>query len=165
MNIYNKVISLLQDRFPGSIIELEEESDKFISLNPENWNEIATFLKDDPELLFDSLQCVTGVDLGVEEGFAVCYNLHSMTHNHTVEIRIPASPKKPIIPSIEQIWRIGDWFEREVFDMYGIRFKGHRNLSRILLPDDWEGWPLRKDYKMPDTYHGIVISKVKDDWE
>jgi len=150
MNIYNKVVSLLQDHFPGAIIEQEEDSDKFISLNSENWNAIATFLKDDPDLIFDSLQCITGIDLGEEEGFAVCYNLHSMTHNHTVEIRIPAPHKKPLIPSIEQIWRIGDWFEREVFDMYGIRFKGHRDL---------------KDYKMPETYHGIIIPKVKDEWE
>jgi len=78
---------------------------------------------------------------------------------------LPCPWKKPDIYSIEQIWRIGDWFEREVYDMYGIIFTGHRNLKRMLLPDDWEGWPLRKDYETPQSYHGIAVPKVKEEWE
>ena len=104
------------------------------------------------------------MDLG-EEGMDVRYNFHSMTHHHKIEIRISVDSENPRIPSIEQIWRVGDWFEREVYDMYGIIFDGHRDLRRILLPDDWEGWPLRKDYETQETFHGIVVPKVKEEWE
>ena len=71
----------------------------------------------------------------------------------------------PDIPSVESIWRVADWFERETYDMFGINFTGHRDLRRILLPEDWDGWPLRKDYEEQETYHGIVVPKVKEGWE
>ena len=69
--------------------------------------------------------------------------------------------------SIEQIWRIGDWFERETYDMFGIVYEGHRDLRRILCPDDWEGWPLRKDYETQESFHGILVPKIKEEegWE
>ena len=162
--IHEKVLKYLRENFPGSIVESEEIPEDFIPIYHENWTEIAAFLRDDPDLRFDSLQCITGVDLG-EEGMDVRYNFHSMTHLHKIEIRISVNRDKPKIPSIEQIWRIGDWFEREVYDMYGIIFDGHRDLRRILLPDDWEGWPLRKDYETQETFHGIVVPKVKEEWE
>ena len=105
-----------------------------------------------------------GIDLG--EGLLESrYNLHSMQHDHYTEIRIVVSIEDPKIPSVEEVWRIADWFERETYDMFGIQYTGHRDLRRILLPDDWEGWPLRKDYEVQDTYHGIVIPKIKEGWE
>ena len=88
-----------------------------------------------------------------------------MKYRFAIEIRIAIPKNKAEIPSIEQVWRIGDWFERETYDMYGISFSGHTDLRRILLPDDWEGWPLRKDYEVQETYHGIVVPKVKEGWE
>ena len=88
-----------------------------------------------------------------------------MTHRHAVEIRISCPRNKAKVPSVESIWSIGDWFERETYDMYGIEFVGHKDLTRILLPEDWEGWPLRKDYEVQETYHGIVVPKVKEGWE
>ena len=93
------------------------------------------------------------------------YNLHSMKHLHKIEVRIKVTNDKPNIPSVEQVWRVADWFERETYDMFGINFIGHRDLRRILLPEDWEGWPLRKDYQEQETYHGIVVPKVKEGWE
>ena len=95
----------------------------------------------------------------------VRYNLHSMTHYHAIEIRIKTDRNDPKVPSVEQVWRIGDWFERETYDMYGIVFEGHHNMTRILCPEDWEGWPLRKDYETQETYHGIIVPKVKEGWE
>ncbi len=162
--IHEQVLKCLREKFPGSIVETEEMPADFIPIYQKNWAEIAAFLRDDPDLRFDSLQCITGVDLG-EEGMDVRYNFHSMTHLHKIEIRISVDSENPKIPSIEQIWRVGDWFEREVYDMYGIIFDGHRDLRRILLPDDWEGWPLRKDYETQETFHGIVVPKVKEEWE
>ena len=159
-NINQKVKDMVEKEFPGSTTD----GDNFIQLYPEKWFEIAFWLKKEESLFFDSLQCQMGVDIG-EENLESRYNLHSMKHDHYVEIRIAVPRSSPKIPSVEQIWRIADWFERETYDMLGIEFVGHRDLRRILLPDDWEGWPLRKDYQEQETYHGIVVPKVKEGWE
>ena len=112
----------------------------------------------------DQLVTFTEVDIG--EGFLESrYNLHSMKYLNSIEIRIKVSIENPEIPSVEKIWRVADWFERETYDMFGIVFSSHSDLRRILLPEDWEGWPLRKDYEVQETYHGIVIPKVKEGWE
>ena len=158
------IAELLIQQFPDDINK-ELSSQEHIQIQSKNWLVISTFLRDDPSCLFDSLQCITGVDLGEESDLEVRYNLHSMTHRHAVEIRISCPRNKAKVPSVESIWRIGDWFERETYDMYGIEFEGHRDLKRILLPEDWEGWPLRKDYEVQETYHGIVVQKVKEGWE
>ena len=141
-----------------------EQNSGWIQIKAENWFGIAKWLKENDDLYFDSLQCNTGIDLG--EGMLESrYNLHSMKHLHAIEIRIKVSIEKPDIPSVESLWRVADWFERETYDMFGINFIGHRDLRRILLPEDWEGWPLRKDYEEQETYHGIVVPKVKEGWE
>ena len=158
------IAELLIQQFPDDINK-ELSSQEHIQIQSKNWLLLSTFLHDDPSCLFDSLQCITGVDLGEESDLEVRYNLHSMTHRHAVEIRISCPRNKAKVPSVESIWRIGDWFERETYDMYGIEFEGHRDLKRILLPEDWEGWPLRKDYEVQETYHGIVVQKVKEGWE
>ena len=105
-----------------------------------------------------------GIDIG-EDNLESRYNLHSMKYDHYIEVRIAVKRSDPKIPSVEQIWRIAYWFERETYDMLGIEFVGHRDLRRILLPDDWEGWPLRKDYQEQETYHGIVVPKIKEGWD
>ena len=162
INFNQTLCKKISEKFSDSIDG--EPNNDWIQLKPENWLKIAKWLKSDEELSFDSLQCNTGMDLG-EGVLESRYNLHSMKHLHKVEIRIKVSAEKPDIPSVEQIWRVADWFERETYDMFGINFIGHRDLRRILLPDDWEGWPLRKDYQEQETYHGIVVPKVKEGWE
>ena len=162
INFSQTVCQKISEKFPESIDA--EQNDDWIQVKPENWLKIAKWLKSDEKLYFDSLQCNTGIDLG-EGVLESRYNLHSMKHLHKVEIRIKISAEKPDIPSVEQVWRVADWFERETYDMFGINFIGHRDLRRILLPDDWEGWPLRKDYEEQETYHGIVVPKVKEGWE
>ena len=157
-----KVSAILEKKFPGAFDG--EQSPDWLQLKQKNWFEIAKWLKNDPDFYFDSLQCNTGFDLG-EGNLESRYNLHSMKHLHSIEIRIKVSVEKPDIPSVESIWRVADWFERETYDMFGINFIGHSDLRRILLPEDWEGWPLRKDYKEQETYHGIVVPKVKEGWE
>ena len=163
--INQKVSQIINKNFPGAVVVPEEPHNDYIQLNAENWKEIAKFLKIDKNLLFDSCQCITGVDIGEENDLEVRYNLHSMTYLHKIEIRISTDRKRPSVPSVEQIWRVADWFEREVYDMYGIRFKGHRDLRRMLLPEDWKGWPLRKDYKTPKTYNGMKVPKVRKGWD
>jgi NADH-quinone oxidoreductase subunit C len=162
VNLNEKIGKMINEKFPGSLAN--ENTETHIQLKPDHWFEIANWLKSEPSLFFDSLQCQTGIDVG-DNTLEARYNFHSMKHNHYTEIRIAVPRQEATIPSVEQIWRIADWFERETYDMLGIEFSGHRDLRRILLPDDWEGWPLRKDYQVQETYHGIVVPKIKEGWE
>ena len=158
-----KFAELIQQKFPDSLqCEINED---YIGIKPDHWLNVAQWLKSDSEACFDSLQCVTGTDIG-ESKLDSRYNLHSMELGHLIEVRIEVSIENPKIPSIEQIWRSGDWFERETYDMYGIKYEGHRDLRRMLLPEDWEGFPLRKDYQEQETYHGIIVKKIKEEvWD
>ncbi|MEE8336022.1 MAG: NADH-quinone oxidoreductase subunit C [Candidatus Neomarinimicrobiota bacterium] len=162
-----EIKKLISAEFPDAIVENESLQEYQIELKPESWLEIAKYLRTEPKLSFDQLECITGVDLGEDQVLQSRYNFHSLKLRHKLEIIISLDRKKPKLASIEQIWRLGDWFEREIYDMYGIVFEGHRDLRRILLPEDWEGWPLRKNYETPETYHGIVVPKIKaeSEWE
>ena len=156
----------LARQFPGSVIENEELAENQVELKPDQWLEIANYLKNDSGLNFDQLECVTGIDTGEDGPLQSRYNLHSMEHRHKIEVVINLDRDNPKVASIEQVWRVGDWFERETYDMFGIIYEGHRDLRRILCPEDWEGWPLRKDYEAQETYHGIVVPKIKEEeWE
>ena len=156
----------LDREFPGSVIDNEELAESQIELKPDQWLEIATYLKNDPGLSFDQLECVTGIDTGEDGPLQSRYNLHSMEHRHKIEVVISLDRNNPKVASIEQVWRVGDWFERETYDMFGVIYEGHRDLRRILCPEDWEGWPLRKDYETQETYHGIVVPKIKEEeWD
>ncbi|MFL2998174.1 MAG: NADH-quinone oxidoreductase subunit C [Candidatus Neomarinimicrobiota bacterium] len=158
-----KIGKLIQQKFPDSLSD--DLNEQFIGLKREKWIEIAEYIKSNSNIYIDSLQCITGIDLG-DNILQSRYNFHSMRHGTLIEIRISVTRDSPNIPSIEKIWRIGDWFERETYDMYGIIFDGHRDLRRMLLPEDWEGYPLRKDYKEQETYHGIVVGKIKEEaWD
>ena len=155
----------LSDQFKSSVIENENLAEHQVEIKGEDWFDVATFMKNDPKLSFDQLECITGIDTGEDGPLQTHYNLHSMEYRHKIEVVISHDRKDPKVASIEQLWRIGDWFERETYDMFGINFTGHRDLRRILLPEDWDGWPLRKDYVEQETYHGIVVPKVKEGWE
>ena len=125
--------------------------------------DVCRYLFEDSNLLFDYLMCITSID-NQENGLELAYNLYSYKNRHYLEFRITIQDNKAV-PSVESIWKTADWHEREAYDMMGIEFSGHPNLTRILLPEDWEGFPLRKDYEEQETYHGIVVPKVKEGWE
>ena len=108
--------------------------------------------------------CITALDNGDSKNFTIAYNFHSNKYNHSVEIRVLVTDEEEV-PSLANIWKTADWHEREAYDMMGIKFYGHPDLKRILLPEDWEGFPLRKDYKVADYYHGVPIPKDKSYWE
>ena len=161
------IVELINSKFGDGFAAVEEEAaPETVQVSPSQWGELAPFLREGESLSFDAMMCITGIDEGAEsENLAVVYNLHSMKHRHKLEVLINADRKSPEIPSVETVWRMADWFERETYDMYGIVFNGHRDLRRLLCPEDWEGWPLRKDYEEQETYHGIVVPKVKEGWE
>ena len=154
-DIYTK----LKEEFGDSVLSLEEVVlDSFILVAPDATADIARYLAEEDELAFDSLMCLSGVDLGVkEENLEIVYHLFSMTHRHTVVLKTILPKEDPHISSVEHIWKTANWHEREAYDLYGITFEGHSDLRRILMPEDWEGYPLRKDYKDPEFYRGMRV--------
>jgi NADH-quinone oxidoreductase subunit C len=106
---------------------------------------ICGFLKYDQT--FVRLSTVTAIDrYPAEPRFEVVYHLHSIEHNERVRLKCRVRGEDSVIESVTGVWRGANWYEREVFDLFGIRFLGHPDLRRIMMPDDWEGHPLRKDY-------------------
>lgn len=137
----------------------------WLEVAPVHWPQLAQYLRDTPELAFDFLHCLTGVDYGLKVGkVGVIYHLSSLLHEHQLVIKITLpypvnqiGDPQPGIPSVAHIWRAADWHEREAYDLVGIPFQGHPDLRRMLLPEDWQGHPLRKDYQTAESYHDIQI--------
>ncbi len=115
---------------------------------------VLSYLKDDPELSFDFLADVTVVDYlrledpVVRERFAVVYQLLSLKHNHRFEVKARVPEEDPRAPSVLELWKSALWGEREAFDMYGVEFEGNPDMRRLLMPEDYPGFPLRKDYPL-----------------
>lgn len=109
--------------------------------------DLARFLKEDPELRYDVLMDVTAVDYWKRKPrFEVVYHFLSMPHRYRVRVKVPVGEPDPEVDSLTELWPSANWYEREVYDMFGIRFRGHPNLKRILMYPEFEGHPLRKDY-------------------
>jgi NADH-quinone oxidoreductase subunit C len=128
----------------------------WIRLAPDRTHDVCVMLYDDPRFRFDYLMCLSGVDYN-GGNLGVVYHLYSTIHKHKIVLRASCTKEQPHVQTVSDIWRTAEWHEREAYDMLGIVFDGNRDLRRILLPDDWEGHPLRKDYKVPEFYHGIKV--------
>jgi NADH-quinone oxidoreductase subunit C len=119
---------------------------------------VCRFLKNDSRLYFDFLACLTGIDNGPQaETMEVIYHLNSIPYQHQFVLKVIVPRNNPTVPTVSTIWQTANWHEREAYDLVGIVFENHPDLRRILLPTDWIGHPLQKDYQEPDTYHGIVV--------
>ncbi len=153
-----EITEKLKAKFGEAILDakLEGVADPFVKVKAESVKEIALFLRDDDDLQLDFLMCLTGVDLG-KNMLGVVYHCYSMTRGHKITVKTEVSRDQAAVPSVESVWRTANWHEREAYDLVGITFTGHPDLRRILLPDDWEGYPLRKDYKVPEFYLGMKI--------
>ena len=127
----------------------------------EHVRELAQVLRDDPALRFELLSSVSGVDyLGTRNRLHAVYHLTSMTYRRRVRLEAAVSVEDPHLPSVTPVYPTADWQERETYDMFGIVFDGHPALTRILMPDDWDGFPQRKDYPLggiPVQYKGATI--------
>jgi NADH-quinone oxidoreductase subunit C len=130
-----------------------EHGDAWIEVRPDTWRQAAEYLRNDEALRMDFFRLLSGVDYS--DWLEAVYHLFSYTHEHEVVIKVKVDRSDPKIASVADLWPAADWHEREAYDMVGLVFEGHPNLTRILLPEDWEGFPLRKDYKQPDEYHGV----------
>ncbi len=144
-----QIAEKIRERFADEVIDVREfRGQVSVTVRRDRIREISRFLHDDPDLSFDYLVDLCGVDyLGKkQQRFEVVYHLYSMQHRHMVRIKAEVPDADPSIDSVMPVWTGADWHERECFDLYGIRFRGHPDLRRILLPEDWKGHPLRKDY-------------------
>ncbi len=149
----------------------------WVAVAPAGLLPLARFLRDDPQLRFDILRSVTGLDYPDKKLLAAAYDLMSFEFHHEFCLKVFVPRDQPLIPSVSSVWHAADWHEREAWDLLGINFTDHpdsvtdtvagRTVThprRILLPDDWDGFPLRKDYAFPSEYHGIP-GTVETDWE
>ena len=169
------VAALLQSELAPVVTGVSQLGpDLSVTVDPARLVEVCTFLRDDPRLRFEILNNISGVDYlepdpkkaakaGFDPHLEVVYHLSSFSHpgrRFALKLVLPRwkddkPGELPEVPSVAGVWRTADWHEREVYDLVGIRFVGHPDLRRILLADDWDGHPLRKDYEFPLEYHGI----------
>jgi NADH-quinone oxidoreductase subunit C len=147
------ILSRLTQTFGPEIVETHDDrGDHTVVVNRAAVIDVLRFCRDDADLGFDMLMDLTAVDYlkfpGREDGprFEVVYHLYSLPHNHRLRIKTVVEEDNPVVPTAVGLWPIANWFEREVWDMFGIRFEGHPDLRRILMYVEFEGHPLRMDY-------------------
>ncbi len=157
----NLILTRLKEKYPESVQKSTEfRGELTMVIKREDIIPVCTFLRDDPELSFNYLSDLTAVDrLGREPRFDVIYHLYSISRNHRVRLKVEVDDNKDV-PSVTPVWSGANWFEREVFDLFGVSFENHPDLRRILMPDDWEGHPLRKDF--PLTREEVMFTHNKN---
>lgn len=145
----------LTQRFGDAVAPLAapEAGDPWIGVRAAEFHDICQFLRDEADLAFDYLRLISAVD--TTDRFASVYHLYSYTHGHGVTLHVDLPREAPEVASVADLWPTADWHEREAYDLMGVVYAGHPALTRIFLPDDWPGHPLRKDYQSPQEYHGI----------
>ncbi len=159
------MVALIGETFGDAVIaSFPEDKHPRVHVQAASWRKIAEFLHGDPRLKLDWLQCLTGMDYAADDKMAVIYDLYSFDLRHVLAVKVFCPRIAPNVPTVSDLWSAADWQEREAFDLLGIVFDGHPDLRRILLADDWEGYPLRKDYVFPREYNGIPAS-VEMDWQ
>lgn len=168
----------LKEKFGDGVGELVAAHSPFILVKPESLRAVSLDLRDSG---FDSLMCLSGVDTqGIKAGTElappdaaktwkapipplelwVVYHLGSTSGADKIALKVILDRVAPRVPTVSDIWRVANWHEREAYDMYGIEFTGHPNLVRILCAEDWQGWPLRKDYVFPTHYMSIPHARA-----
>ncbi|MDA3861347.1 MAG: NADH-quinone oxidoreductase subunit C [Melioribacteraceae bacterium] len=168
-----EIYNLLKEKFGDSILEMVSDvpTEPIISVEPLKINEVSEFLRDADEFQFDSLMNLSGVDDDNVEKvtnedetitskggtLSVFYHLDSTILKHKITLKTSTNRDNPEVESVTNIWGSANWNEREAYDMFGLKFLNHPSLTRILMPYDWEGFPLRKDYENPEFYEGMKI--------
>jgi NADH-quinone oxidoreductase subunit C len=163
--IFEEIKLLLVQKLGDNIVLGEELAglQPALLIAPDSIVDVCRELRDHPQTYFDFLANLSGVDYGAESRrFGVVYHLTSIPYQSTIVLKISKDNDRdenqlPVFPSVTSVYGAANWHEREAYDMLGIFFEGHPDLRRILLPDDWEGYPLRKDYKNAKFYKGIRI--------
>ncbi len=161
----DRIVELLDENVPGALQEWREAHGELtLIVDAEKIREVCRFMRDEPGLRFDYLSDLTAVDnLGEEPRFVVVYHLLSTTKKHRLRLRAPVSGDPPWIRTVSDIWLTANWHERECWDLFGIVFQDHPDLRRIMLPQDWVGHPLRRDYETTEDEVYDYLSKTLAD--
>lgn len=154
---FDHVVEMLKKQFPSLTLELQDtKPDPSLKIEPASLVQVISYLK--CSLGFEALANISGIDYPEIPAFCVAYHPSSFKHRLiiTLKVYLPRQDKLSL-PSLCHLFKSANWLEREVFDMFGIAFDGHPDLRRLLLPEDWEGFPLRKDYRSPECYQGLPV--------
>jgi NADH-quinone oxidoreductase subunit C len=154
--IHETLVAKFGDRITGTGLDAVSP---FVVVATDAIAEVAAFCKAAPELAFDNLMCLAAVDYPKETPprMEVVYQVYSYKHLHTFALKVHVPREGAAVPTVERVWGVANWHEREAWDLFGIAFTGHSDLRRILLPDDWVGHPLRKDWEDPEYYNGMHV--------
>ena len=155
------VLEKLKEHFP-STIEVEEEfrGDLSVRVKKDQIVGVSEYLRNDPELRYDLIVDVCGVDMYRPEArFEVVYHLYSLQNKEYLRLKVEVDESDPVVDTVSHIWPGANWHERETFDMYGITFRGHPDLRRMYMPEDYEYYPLRKDFPLLGVPDAIPLPR------
>lgn len=152
---FDEQVQKLKTKFP-TVEKVDSKPDPHVKVDPKIIHDVVKYLRDEME--FQTIACLGGSDYPKIPALCVVYHFASYTYKNVITLKsyLPRAGE-PSIRSIVDLFKGADWLERETYDMFGILFEGHPDLRRILLPDDWKGYPLRKDYQTPDFYNGMPV--------
>lgn len=163
-----KIKNILIEKFGAGVIPDEgiDTTSNTIQIEPSLLFAVCQELASNDQCYFDSLSSLTGIDNGPEiNTMEVVYNLYSIPLEHHLMMKVVLDRAKPEVSSLSSIWKTANWHERETYDLLGIVFTNHPDLRRLLMPADWEGYPLRKDYTEPERYHGMKTVREEENEE
>lgn len=157
---------LVREALPGALLDVKEfRGETTLIVAPESVVEIARFLRDTRGLVFNFLSDISAVDYYPEATrpgrFGVSYHLYSHLYSRRIRIKVFLQEDDPVLETVTGLWPAANWLEREIFDMMGITFEGHPDLRRVLMPQDWEGHPMRRDY--PLGYETVMFTFNRDE--
>jgi NADH-quinone oxidoreductase subunit C len=155
LNVKDKLIAQFDDTVV--LTSVDEGLYPFLEIASDKIVEVCAFLTKDENCYFDYLSNLTGVDLMDENKIEIIYDLVSIPFEQKLTLKVRINRESPAVDSISSVWKSADWHEREVFDLLGVKFNNHPDLRRILMPTNWKGYPLRKDYEDAEKYHGVKI--------
>jgi len=151
----------LEKLFPGKVRDFKGDVfEPYLNVEKEDIVEVCRFLRTAQSFRFEVLSDLTAIDWPKEEKIQMVYHLFSYAHNHQIILKVDLPRDNPKIATLEEQWKVANWFEREVYDLFGVIFEGHSDLRRIMLPEDWVGFPLRKDYVEQEEYDGISTQRA-----
>lgn len=164
---FDAIAEKIQEALSPSDVEIHRDGpgDPFIVVPEALFRPLASFLRKAPDLSFDTLMCLSGVHVPLEDRDVMhtVYHLYSMVHRHrfVFKVRMEETEDGFVTDTSQDLWPAAEWFEREAFDLLGVFFLGNRFLRRFLLPQDWEGNPLRRDYQEREVFRGISTTREK----
>ncbi len=156
-----EIYGRLEQQFSGKVSGFcEDVADPYLRVDSQAIVDVCHYLRDNADLKFEILSDLTAVDWPKENKIQVVYHLYSYSKRHQIVLKVDLPREDPHVPTMEGVWKAANWFEREVFDLFGVVFEGHSDLRRIMLPEDWVGHPLRKDYVEQEEYDGISTQRA-----